>query len=66
MSEAAMCREYMSLESPDMDVAQYQLYGISNHSGSTDGGHYIAHCKNFDDGYWYCLLCALCARPHTH
>jgi hypothetical protein len=26
--------------------------GMSNHSGSTEGGHYIAHCRNYDDGGW--------------
>lgn len=29
--------------------------GITNHSGGTEGGHYIAHCRNYDDGVWYCF-----------
>ncbi len=33
----------------------YDLYAISNHSGSLYGGHYIAHCKNSMDGKWYCF-----------
>ena len=33
----------------------YDLYAISNHSGSLYGGHYIAHCKNSVDGKWYCF-----------
>mmetsp|Transcript_75651 Transcript_75651/g.122838 ORF Transcript_75651/g.122838 Transcript_75651/m.122838 type:complete len:244 (-) Transcript_75651:412-1143(-) len=47
--------DYMAAESPDRDSCQYMLYGISNHSGSTEGGHYIAHCKNYDDSSWYCF-----------
>ena len=53
----------------------YLLYpntGISNHSGSTEGGHYLAHCKNYDDGAWYCyndqrvsLVGSVSSRPHT-
>jgi len=28
----------------------YDLYAVSNHSGSFHGGHYTAYCKNFEDG----------------
>jgi len=31
----------------------YDLYGISNHMGSLNGGHYTAYCKNSMDGEWY-------------
>lgn len=37
------------------ESAIYDLYAISNHSGSLYGGHYIAHCKNSLDGRWYCF-----------
>ena len=30
----------------------YELYGISNHSGKTFGGHYYAYCRN-KNGKWY-------------
>ena len=30
----------------------YDLYGISNHFGSLNGGHYTAYGKNID-GKWY-------------
>lgn len=30
----------------------YELYGIANHSGGADGGHYTASIKNAN-GYWY-------------
>ena len=47
--------EYIAPQSPHAAACRYHLYGISNHSGSTEGGHYIAHCKNYDDGSWYCF-----------
>ena len=31
----------------------YKLYGISHHSGSLHGGHYIGDVMNLDDGTWY-------------
>jgi ubiquitin carboxyl-terminal hydrolase 8 len=31
----------------------YDLYGVINHSGNVDGGHYNAVIKN-DNGEWYC------------
>ncbi|KAJ3327076.1 Ubiquitin carboxyl-terminal hydrolase 21 [Blyttiomyces sp. JEL0837] len=49
----------LSLESimsatPGRDqVVHYDLFGISNHLGGLGGGHYIAHCKNPDNGNWY-------------
>ena len=30
----------------------YDLYAVSNHYGSLNGGHYTAHAKNID-GSWY-------------
>lgn len=30
----------------------YDLYGVSNHFGSLNGGHYTAYGKNID-GRWY-------------
>jgi ubiquitin C-terminal hydrolase len=46
----------------DMSIAQneikqinkkYNLYATINHSGSLNGGHYVAHCKNLIDKKWY-------------
>eukprot|EP01091_Cochliopodium_minus_P007278 TRINITY_DN17184_c0_g1_i1.p1 TRINITY_DN17184_c0_g1~~TRINITY_DN17184_c0_g1_i1.p1 ORF type:complete len:207 (-),score=55.87 TRINITY_DN17184_c0_g1_i1:175-795(-) len=31
----------------------YDLFGIVSHSGSLDGGHYIAFCKNHANEKWY-------------
>ncbi|XP_051895835.1 ubiquitin carboxyl-terminal hydrolase 2-like isoform X3 [Pristis pectinata] len=33
--------------------AVYNLYAVSNHSGTTMGGHYTAYCKNPQSGEWY-------------
>lgn len=32
---------------------KYSLVAISEHSGSCNGGHYIAHCKSPMNGKWY-------------
>ncbi|XP_071489174.1 ubiquitin carboxyl-terminal hydrolase 8-like [Diadema antillarum] len=31
----------------------YQLYGVSNHTGTLDGGHYTACCQNAVNKRWY-------------
>ncbi|XP_068601969.1 ubiquitin carboxyl-terminal hydrolase 2-like isoform X2 [Brachionichthys hirsutus] len=33
--------------------AVYNLYAVSNHSGTTMGGHYTAYCGNPSSGEWY-------------
>uniref|UniRef100_A0ABM5EQD3 Ubiquitin carboxyl-terminal hydrolase n=1 Tax=Pogona vitticeps TaxID=103695 RepID=A0ABM5EQD3_9SAUR len=33
--------------------AIYNLYAVSNHSGTTMGGHYTAYCKNPISGEWH-------------
>ena len=33
--------------------SRYTLYGISHHSGSLNGGHYVAETMNADTGEWY-------------
>uniref|UniRef100_A0A8C7J686 Ubiquitin carboxyl-terminal hydrolase n=1 Tax=Oncorhynchus kisutch TaxID=8019 RepID=A0A8C7J686_ONCKI len=33
--------------------AVYNLYAVSNHSGTTMGGHYTAYCRNPTSGEWY-------------
>ena len=34
------------------DIYKYELYGVCNHSGGTQGGHYTAYIKNAN-GKWY-------------
>ena len=36
---------------PDKDHSKYDLFAVSQHYGSTGGGHYTAVCKN--DGKWF-------------
>lgn len=31
----------------------YDLYGVSNHMGSIDGGHYYSYVKSLEDSKWY-------------
>ena len=33
--------------------SQYDLFGVVNHFGSLNGGHYTATCKNSIDDSWY-------------
>ncbi|CAF0916885.1 unnamed protein product, partial [Brachionus calyciflorus] len=43
------------LSGPNMKKLDYtyKLYGISNHSGTMDGGHYTSMCRNFQLGRWF-------------
>ena len=34
------------------DIYKYELYGVCNHSGGTQGGHYTSYVKNAN-GKWY-------------
>ncbi|XP_059932009.1 ubiquitin carboxyl-terminal hydrolase 2-like isoform X1 [Gadus macrocephalus] len=43
-------REFASGNSTN---AVYNLYAVSNHSGTTMGGHYTAYCRNPTSGEWY-------------
>ncbi|KAK5609480.1 hypothetical protein CRENBAI_007990 [Crenichthys baileyi] len=38
---------------PKQNLRKYNLYGVSNHYGGLDGGHYTAYCKNSDKQRWY-------------
>ncbi|XP_060643252.1 ubiquitin carboxyl-terminal hydrolase 2 isoform X2 [Anolis sagrei] len=39
--------------SQNCNHAVYNLYAVSNHSGTTMGGHYTAYCKNPVSGEWH-------------
>jgi len=47
----------------------YDLYGVSNHFGSMNGGHYTAYCMNPVVGRWYnyddSLVTPLCNGKNT-
>uniref|UniRef100_G3PQC3 Ubiquitin carboxyl-terminal hydrolase 8 n=1 Tax=Gasterosteus aculeatus aculeatus TaxID=481459 RepID=G3PQC3_GASAC len=38
---------------PKQTLKKYCLYGVSNHYGGLDGGHYTAFCKNALKQRWY-------------
>ncbi|KAM9366521.1 ubiquitin carboxyl-terminal hydrolase 8 [Symphorus nematophorus] len=38
---------------PKQNLKRYNLYGVSNHYGGLDGGHYTAYCKNSHKQRWY-------------
>jgi ubiquitin C-terminal hydrolase len=35
------------------NARQYKLYGMSHHSGSLNGGHYVGDALNIDSNTWY-------------
>ena len=47
-------RPYLPAGATTGSDLSYQLYAVSNHMGSLNGGHYTAHCRNVGDGQWYC------------
>lgn len=48
-----MKKQKKSFFSPPVASAVYNLYAVSNHSGSQWGGHYTAYCRNPALGEWY-------------
>ncbi|XP_074522470.1 ubiquitin carboxyl-terminal hydrolase 8 [Halichoeres trimaculatus] len=38
---------------PRQTLKRYSLFGVSNHYGGLDGGHYTAYCKNGLKQRWY-------------
>ncbi|XP_072320834.1 ubiquitin carboxyl-terminal hydrolase 8 isoform X2 [Eucyclogobius newberryi] len=38
---------------PKQSLKKYNLYGVSNHYGGLDGGHYTAYCKNAPKQRWF-------------
>ncbi|XP_054627618.1 ubiquitin carboxyl-terminal hydrolase 8 isoform X2 [Dunckerocampus dactyliophorus] len=38
---------------PKQNLKRYSLFGVSNHYGGLDGGHYTAYCKNAFKQRWY-------------
>ncbi|XP_051919674.1 ubiquitin carboxyl-terminal hydrolase 8 [Hippocampus zosterae] len=38
---------------PKQNLKRYNLFGVSNHYGGLDGGHYTAYCKNAFKQRWY-------------
>lgn len=38
---------------PKQNLKKYSLFGVSNHYGGLDGGHYTAYCKNVLKQRWF-------------
>eukprot|EP00771_Trimastix_marina_P000793 gnl/Trimastix_PCT/1822.p1 GENE.gnl/Trimastix_PCT/1822~~gnl/Trimastix_PCT/1822.p1 ORF type:complete len:984 (+),score=295.40 gnl/Trimastix_PCT/1822:210-2954(+) len=53
---------YLLPGSPDRGNAVYDLYAISNHSGSLGGGHYTAYVRNDLTGKWYHMNDSSCSE----
>ena len=47
------------------NAGQYKLYGISHHSGTLYGGHYIGEAMNLDDGTWYMCNDSRCSKQSS-
>ncbi len=45
--------DYVISEDPEQKNAIYDLYAVSNHYGSMNGGHYIAFAKNPVVDNWF-------------
>jgi hypothetical protein len=47
-------QKYVKMDCKEAGVSStYDLFGVVNHFGSLNGGHYTATCKNSLDGNWY-------------
>ena len=46
-------KKYKSCSSLDNFDASYELYGVVNHYGTLEGGHYVAFCKNDEKNKWF-------------
>merc|ERR1712185_602701 len=53
-------RSYVATLKDQPDPVLYDLYGVSNHFGSLNGGHYTASVKNPLDGQWYYMNDSSC------
>ena len=44
----------------------YDLFGVSQHMGGLNGGHYTAICQNAIDKEWYVIFPLLCSFSHLY
>jgi len=45
----------VSVDRSDDNDPMYDLYGVANHFGGLEGGHYTAFAQNKQDQHWYCF-----------
>ena len=55
-------REYCQTIENDETPHFYDLYGVSNHFGNLNGGHYTATVKNFVSGKWHYMNDSSCSE----
>ena len=48
-------REHVITLKNEVKPVIYDLYGVSNHFGNLNGGHYTAYVKNCVDKKWYAM-----------
>lgn len=52
-TEPLNLKNYRYANQNDTSNGSYDLYGVVNHYGTMEGGHYIAYCKNAHSEKWY-------------
>ena len=55
-------RPYVLTLKNEPEPVYYDLYGVSNHYGSLNGGHYTAAVKNCITGLWYNMNDGSCSQ----
>ena len=55
-------RPYVLTLKNEPEPVLYDLYGVSNHYGSLNGGHYTASVKNCITGQWYNMNDGSCSQ----
>lgn len=55
-------RPYVLTLKDSKEPILYDLYGVSNHYGSLNGGHYTACVKNIVNGRWYNMNDSSCSE----
>jgi ubiquitin C-terminal hydrolase len=46
-------------------AGSYKLYGMSHHSGTLNGGHYIGEVLDLDQGNWYLCNDSRCSKQSS-
>jgi len=58
-------RPYVITLKDEPNPVLYDLYGVSNHYGSLNGGHYTAYVKNIINGKWYNMNDSSCSEARS-
>jgi ubiquitin carboxyl-terminal hydrolase 4/11/15 len=55
-------RQYVLELKDTLEPAVYDLYGVVDHYGNLNGGHYTASVKNFVNNRWYKMNDSSCSE----